>query len=93
MLDNQLNDNIRQIEALENSQNQGMKMNKWIQNEIESRDIAANELEIIRELCEDENNGKINYHKVDNDFAYENLPTRITKSFLSDPTQKTKNYE
>ena len=53
-------------------------------------DIIANESDLIRELLEHEKNDKINYHKSTHDFVYENLPSIITKSFLSDPAQKHK---
>ena len=96
-LNDEMNNNIRLTEALGKNQktrndynNRIMKMINWMKNKMQAGDIIANESDLIRELLEHEKNDKINYHKSTHDFVYENLPSSITKSFLSDPAQKHK---
>ena len=60
---------------------------------MQTGDIIGNESDLIRELLEHEKNDKINYHKSTHDFVYENLPSSITKSFLSDPAQNIRSKE
>ena len=41
-------------------------------------------------MTPEERADRINYHNCTHDFRYENLPSSIVKSFLSDPQQKFK---
>ena len=97
VLNNEITASIRATEALGKNQttrndfnNRLTKMIKWVRDKIQSGAIIANENELVRELSESEKNDTINYHKSIHDFKYENLPSSIVKSFMSDPNQKYK---
>ena len=97
VLNNEIKESIRATEALGKNQttrndfnNRLMKMIKWVKDKMRSGAIVANEDELVRELSESEKRDGINYHKSTHDFKYENLPSSIVKSFVSDPSQKYK---
>ena len=95
VLNNEITESIRATEALGKNQttrndfnNRLMKIIKWVRDKTHSGAIIANEDELVRELSESEKHDRMNYHKSTHDFKYENLPSSIVKSFMSDPSQK-----
>ena len=97
ILNNTIMENVRQIEALGKTQkvrndynNRIMKMINWVKQKLELEEIFADENLLIRTLTPKEKADKINYHKSTHDFIYENIPSSLIKSFLSDPEQTYK---
>ena len=97
VLNNEMRENVRATESLGLNQttrndlnNRLQKMVNWMQKKIISRDIIADENLFIRFLRPEEKADRTNYHNCTHDFRYENLPSSIVKSFLSDPQQKFK---
>ena len=97
ILNDEMRENVRATESLglnlktrKDLNNRLQKMISWMQKKLISRDIIADERQLIRILTPQERADSVNYHKCTHDFIYENLPSSLVKSFLSDPEQKFK---